>query len=353
MPELAFAPVMRKLKRSSKSATLPFCQTMKLFSGGLWSAVTSPVIAPSSTRQKLMSGDFQPSRVLPSKIGSKPDSSPAGGSAAAAAAPRARARQASTAMKVFAWGDAIALPSPAIRSRGMKRPANQPWVPTRAQLDAAKDKTLPGRDRAGAEGAVLRHQPRPLHRRHRPPLRPAGQPLLADAARGRVHAAAAVALRGAGTAELGYGITNVVDRATAAADELTPEDYLEGGKRLVAKVERYKPKVLAVLGVGAYRAAFGRKKAKVGRQDERIGDTEIWVLPNPSGLNAHYQKPEMANVFRELQAQSRRGDGTLRCGGRGTRTAPGCFLPGRGSTPAACGRRRRRSPANRAPSARR
>src|SRR4051794_32964594 len=100
--------------------------------------------------------------------------------------------------------------------------------------------------------------------------------------------------------KLGYGITNVVDHATAAAEELSAEDYLEGGERLVKKVERYEPMVLAILGVGAYRVAFGRKTAKVGKQDERIGETELWVLPNPSGLNAHFQKPEMANVFRDL-----------------------------------------------------
>jgi TDG/mug DNA glycosylase family protein len=94
----------------------------------------------------------------------------------------------------------------------------------------------------------------------------------------------------------------VVGRATAAADELTAEDYAEGGKRLEAKVRRYAPKVLAILGVGAYRSAFNRKHAKVGPQDERIGDAEVWVLPNPSGLNAHFQKPEMMNVFRELRA---------------------------------------------------
>jgi TDG/mug DNA glycosylase family protein len=100
---------------------------------------------------------------------------------------------------------------------------------------------------------------------------------------------------------LGYGITNVVDHATAAAEELNDDDYRAGGKKLVRKVERYKPKVLAILGVGAYRVAFGRKNAKVGKQEQRIGDTELWVLPNPSGLNAHFQKPEMANVFRELR----------------------------------------------------
>jgi TDG/mug DNA glycosylase family protein len=70
---------------------------------------------------------------------------------------------------------------------------------------------------------------------------------------------------------------------------------------LVAKVKRYKPRVLAVLGVGAYRTAFDRPKAKVGPQDETIGSTQIWVLPNPSGLNAHYQSADLAKVFRQLR----------------------------------------------------
>ncbi|HZN65166.1 MAG TPA: G/U mismatch-specific DNA glycosylase [Tepidisphaeraceae bacterium] len=102
---------------------------------------------------------------------------------------------------------------------------------------------------------------------------------------------------------LGYGITNVVDRATAAADELTAEDYSQGGRRLEAKVRKCKPKVLAVLGVGAYRTAFVRPKARVGRQEETIGDTAIWVLPNPSGLNAHYQLNGLVEVFRELRGE--------------------------------------------------
>ena len=102
---------------------------------------------------------------------------------------------------------------------------------------------------------------------------------------------------------LGYGITNVVDCATAAAEELTPEDYAQGGKRLEAKVRKYTPKVLAVLGVGAYRTAFGRPKAKVGRQDDTIGATVVWVLPNPSGLNAHYQLNGLADVFRQLREE--------------------------------------------------
>lgn len=85
----------------------------------------------------------------------------------------------------------------------------------------------------------------------------------------------------------GIGITNVAHRATARADELTDEELREGGQRLVALVERVRPRVVALAGVTAYRVAFGRRQAKAGRQDERIGDAELWVVPNPSGLNAH------------------------------------------------------------------
>ena len=102
--------------------------------------------------------------------------------------------------------------------------------------------------------------------------------------------------------EHGFGITNVVMRATATADQLTREELQAGGKRLRAKVLRYKPAFLAVLGLGAYRAAWGQPKAVIGRQHERIGDTVVWVLPNPSGLNAHYQAKDLALVFGELKA---------------------------------------------------
>ena len=98
-----------------------------------------------------------------------------------------------------------------------------------------------------------------------------------------------------------YGITNVVARATASADLLTKEEIVAGGERLRAKVLRYRPRILAVLGVGAYRTAFNRPKAVVGRQEERIGDTVLWVLPNPSGLNANYQAAALARLFRDLR----------------------------------------------------
>jgi TDG/mug DNA glycosylase family protein len=100
----------------------------------------------------------------------------------------------------------------------------------------------------------------------------------------------------------GYGITNVVMRATASADQLTREELRTGGKRLMKKVERYKPGFLAVLGLGAYRAAWELPQAVIGRQKETIGETVIWVLPNPSGLNAHYQAKDLAMVFSELKA---------------------------------------------------
>ena len=100
---------------------------------------------------------------------------------------------------------------------------------------------------------------------------------------------------------LGYGITNVVDRATAAADEIAPKEFVAGGRKLEAKVERYRPRVLAVLGVGAYRVAFGRPKAQVGPQEETIGGAAVWVLPNPSGLNAHYQAEGLGEVFAQLR----------------------------------------------------
>jgi TDG/mug DNA glycosylase family protein len=100
---------------------------------------------------------------------------------------------------------------------------------------------------------------------------------------------------------LGYGITNVVRRASATADELTTDEIIAGGKQLRARVRRYKPRYLAVLGVGVYRVAFEKPKAALGLQPDPIGETKVWVLPNPSGLNAHYQAAELARVFRKLR----------------------------------------------------
>lgn len=102
--------------------------------------------------------------------------------------------------------------------------------------------------------------------------------------------------------ERGCGITNVVERATASAAELSAEEFVVGGKRLEAKVRRYSPEVLAVLGISAYRAAFGKKDAAPGLQPERLGGALVWVLPNPSGLNAHYGREDLARAYTELRA---------------------------------------------------
>jgi TDG/mug DNA glycosylase family protein len=99
---------------------------------------------------------------------------------------------------------------------------------------------------------------------------------------------------------LGYGITNVVERATARADELAPEEFVAGGARLAARVAAHRPGAVAVLGVSAYRAAFGRPRAEVGPQPDALGGAPVWVLPNPSGLNAHYGLEALARIFREF-----------------------------------------------------
>jgi double-stranded uracil-DNA glycosylase len=101
--------------------------------------------------------------------------------------------------------------------------------------------------------------------------------------------------------DLGLGITNVVARATARAEELTADELIAGGRTLVSKVRRLRPGWLAVIGVTAYRTAFMQARAKVGRQELMIGGTRVWVLPNPSGLNAHWNSAQLAAAFREFR----------------------------------------------------
>lgn len=98
-----------------------------------------------------------------------------------------------------------------------------------------------------------------------------------------------------------YGITNIVERATATADKLSAQELAEGGRRLAAKIGHYQPRFIAILGIGAYRTAFKRPKAGLGRQPESINGSTLWVLPNPSGLNAHYQPQDLARLFQELK----------------------------------------------------
>ena len=99
----------------------------------------------------------------------------------------------------------------------------------------------------------------------------------------------------------GVGITNVVARATAKANELTAEELREGGRLLEEKVARLRPGWLAVAGVTAYRVAFDDKRATVGPQERTLGATRIWVLPNPSGLNAHWTPAAMAEEYGRLR----------------------------------------------------
>ena len=186
-------------------------------------------------------------------------------------------------------------------TRPMTRPMISPWKPTKQQLLAATEKTVPdviapdlrvlfsGINPGLYTAAVGHHFARPGNR-----FWPA---LHAGGFTDRV-------LSAFDERELlksGYGITNVVARATATADLLTKDEIVAGGKKLRRKVLRFRPKVLALLGVGAYRTAFNQPKASVGHQPEMIGATIVWVLPNPSGLNAHYQASELARLFRELK----------------------------------------------------
>jgi TDG/mug DNA glycosylase family protein len=181
----------------------------------------------------------------------------------------------------------------------------QPWKPTAAQLLAARDRTVPdilgpalnvlfcGINPSLYSAAVGRHFARPGNR-FWPALEAGGftprrfSPFEGDA-----------------LLPLGLGITNVVARATATAAELSAEEFVEGGRELARKVDRYRPRFVAFLGITAYRSAFTRPWAVVGRQDERLGVSRIWVLPNPSGLNAHYRLADLGLLFAELREAAR------------------------------------------------
>ncbi len=177
-----------------------------------------------------------------------------------------------------------------------------PWKPTRAQLLAAVNKTVPdviaphlrvlfcGINPGLYTAAVGHHFARPGNR-FWPALYHGGftDRLLSPFEEREL-------------LKSGYGVTNVARRTTATADELALEEIVAGGKQLIRKVKRYRPMILAVLGLGAYRLAFKQPKARVGRQEERVGNTILWVLPNPSGLNAHYQSKDLAILFRALKA---------------------------------------------------
>lgn len=100
----------------------------------------------------------------------------------------------------------------------------------------------------------------------------------------------------------GFGLTNMVDRATARADELDPAELVAGGKILARKIRRWRPRFVAVVGVTAYRAAFGEPGASLGDQGRDLAGARLWVLPNPSGLNAHYPLARLAELFGALRS---------------------------------------------------
>lgn len=169
--------------------------------------------------------------------------------------------------------------------------------PTAAQLEAAHNAVIPdvlapnlkvlfcGINPGLWSGAVGLHFARPGNR-FWPALHASGftPELLTAARQGEL-------------LDLGLGICNVVDRATARADELSTEELRKGGRILTAKAAEYRPGWIAVVGITAYRTAFERRDARIGRQPDRIAESDVWVLPNPSGLNAHWGAQALAEEF--------------------------------------------------------
>ncbi|MBI3893822.1 MAG: mismatch-specific DNA-glycosylase, partial [Candidatus Wallbacteria bacterium] len=107
---------------------------------------------------------------------------------------------------------------------------------------------------------------------------------------------------------LGIGMTNVVSRSSPTENDLTREELREGGEQLRRKLRVFRPRWVAFLGIGAYRGAFALSRAAVGLQPETLEGARVWVLPNPSGLNAHYTLPRLAVLFGELREAIERSD---------------------------------------------
>ncbi len=186
----------------------------------------------------------------------------------------------------------------------MKKGSTQPWRPTMEQLSAAKggrvpDVIAPGLRvlfcgiNPGLYSAAIRHHFGRPGNRFWPVLHAAGfTPRLLSPFEERE------------LLPLGCGVTNLYGGATARADEIPGDALHRGGRELKRKVRRYQPRFVAFLGVTAYRIALQRPDAQVGLQKERFGDALAWVLPNPSGLNAHYQFKELVRLFQELREAS-------------------------------------------------
>ena len=185
--------------------------------------------------------------------------------------------------------------------RRKDRPLVSPWKPTKAQLLAARNKTVPdlvaknlivlfvGINPGLYTAAIGRHFGRPGNR-FWPALHAGGfTPRLFSPFESFL------------LLDLEFGITNLIARATARADELSDDELRAGGQRLEAKVKRWRPTVVAFVGIGPYRIVSGIKDAGVGLQKSPFGGSHAWVLPNPSGLNAHYQPAALARLFGDLR----------------------------------------------------
>jgi len=197
----------------------------------------------------------------------------------------------------------MAKKSPARPTAAQFRAADQqpPSRPTAEQIRAAEGRTVPDIIAPGLRilfcginpglysGAVGHHFARPGNRFWKALHRSGLTPRLLEPREERA------------LLDRGCGITNLVARATAAAAELSEAELLRGRRRLTGKVGYYRPATVAVLGIGAFRTAFGRTDARIGPQPTGIGASRLWVLPNPSGLNAHYQADDLAGLFGELK----------------------------------------------------
>jgi TDG/mug DNA glycosylase family protein len=186
------------------------------------------------------------------------------------------------------------------------------WRPSRAQLVAAASKRLPDLLAAGSKiwfvgvnpglysAAIGHHFGRPGNR-FWPALASSGfTPRLLSP------------FEDASLLEYGLGLTNIAPRTTARAEELSREELRRGAQRLDAKVATLEPGVVAILGVMAYRHAFARPKAQLGLQPEALHGAPLWVLPNPSGLNAHHQLADLSRLFGELRAYAEAQNGSQR-----------------------------------------
>jgi TDG/mug DNA glycosylase family protein len=176
----------------------------------------------------------------------------------------------------------------------------EPWRLTQEQLSAARGKRV-RMSSDGSSPALRRNQSRPLCGRRGSPFRPTRKALWKALQAGGFTQRELSPFEERDLLAEGIGISNVVARATASASELSPDELRQGAKALKRKVQRCRPRVVAFLGIGAFRIAFARQDAMLGQQPETLAGALVWVLPNPSGINANYQLPVLAGQFRALR----------------------------------------------------